>query len=136
MGKSLRVKEPEDDNVSIKSYAIEGDYVLSLHQRVPVAAPREIRKNVEPVVVTAEEETYKDDDASSVAESVPEKLSYEEERARTDFESLVRENVSRNKSDKGRTNVEVLEDIAREGGEDSPNVAKPFVFVSKPICVC
>merc|ERR1712013_370861 len=121
--KSLQEKEPEDDNVSIKSYAIEGDYILSLHQRVPVAAPREIRNHVE-AVAAKEEETNHDDDTDSVTESVTEKLSYEEERARTDFESLVRENVSRNKSDKGKTNIEVLEDIAREDAEDRPNVAK------------
>merc|ERR1719320_312969 len=107
--KSIQEKEPEDDNVSIKSYAIEGDYILSLHQRVPVAAPREIRNHVE-AVAAQEEETNHDDDTDSVTESVTEKLSYEEERAKTDFKSLVRENVSRNKSDKGKTNIEVLED--------------------------
>merc|ERR1712123_281287 len=130
--KSLRMKD--DDNVSIKSYSVEGDYVLSLHQRVvvksldaepiaPTPAPREIRNQVETVAVETEE-TEQDDDTSSIVDSDPEPLSYEDARATKDFESIVRENVSKNKTDKEKSNVEILEDIAREEGEDRPNVAQ------------
>eukprot|EP00092_Neocalanus_flemingeri_P006024 GFUD01006492.1.p1 GENE.GFUD01006492.1~~GFUD01006492.1.p1 ORF type:complete len:1066 (-),score=329.83 GFUD01006492.1:50-3049(-) len=132
--RSLKVKDDDEDNVSVKSYAIEGDYILSLHQRVPLndsednpkaptPAPREARQQ-ETITVVVETETIQEDDVKSIAESVPEPLSYEEERAKRDFESVVRDNVSKYKSDKEKTNIEVLEDIAREDGEDRPNVAQ------------
>jgi len=135
--KNLVVKEPDEDNMSIKSYAIDGDYILSLHQRVPVQdavpipPPREInskeaRKDslVENPDNSSVAETVENDDVTSEEETVTEKESYEEERSRKDFDSIIQENVARNKAEKNKSNVEVLEDIVREEGKDLPNVAE------------
>ena len=109
----LEVLDP--DSVSVKSYSVEGDYILSLHQKVvqpEEAATNEIAENVEDESkVTYETETKINE---VQAEKIP---------SSRDFESIVKENMSKYKSEKNKSNADVLDSIVREEGADIPNVA-------------
>ena len=90
----------DGDNVSVLSFNVEGDYIASLHQRVGeehkwdrVEAKRAGRKVEEKVV-----------EAAPVAEA---RISYEEERALTDFEDVVRQNQAKYRGEKQKSNQEV-----------------------------
>merc|ERR1712041_15096 len=61
---------------------------------------------------------------SEMKRPVLETVSYEEERSRYDFDDIVRKNMEKYRSEKDKSNNEVLDDISREEGEDIPNVHK------------
>ena len=122
----------DEDRVSIKSYSIHGDYILSLHQRVnsdgtPVPKPRS-KEHVADATVS-KSVVFKEEDTKDEIEEQEEDVtspntftsSYEDERSKLDFETIVKESMDRYKSDKKKTGY--LEDIEREEGEDRPNIA-------------
>merc|ERR1712227_977117 len=121
----------EEDSVSIKSYSIHGDYILSLHQRVnsdgtPVPKPRSKEHVADATVsksVVFKDEDTKDEIVEEENVTSPNTFtsSYEDERSKLDFETIVKESMDRYKSDKKKTGY--LEDIEREEGEDRPNIA-------------
>ena len=133
--------QPEEDRASVKSYSIHGDYILSLHQRVakeaaeaPVPMPRSGSVRAKTAVsfseedkaeaVTAEESVA--ELSNGVAEEVSECAvsSYEEDRSKLDFEAIVKERMNSYRAEKKKTNIEVLEDIARdEEDPDRPNIS-------------
>ena len=133
--------QPEEDRASVKSYSIHGDYILSLHQRVakeaaeaPVPMPRSGSVRAKTAVsfseedkdeaVTAEESVA--ELSNGVAEEVSESAvsSYEEDRSKLDFEAIVKERMNSYRAEKKKTNIEVLEDIARdEEDPDRPNIS-------------
>ena len=133
--------KPEEDMASVKSYSIHGDYILSLHQRVareaaeaPVPMPRSGSVRAENTVSFSEEDK---DEAVTAAESAAELSngvaeevsecavsSYEEDRSKLDFEAIVKERMNSYRAEKKKTNIEVLEDIARdEEDPDRPNIS-------------
>ena len=133
--------KPEEDRASVKSYSIHGDYILSLHQRVakeaaeaPVPMPRSgsVRakntvsfseeENIEPVSVEERGAELTNGVADEVSE--PAVSSYEEDRSKLDFEAIVKERMNSYRAEKKKTNIEVLEDIARdEEDPDRPNIS-------------
>ena len=133
--------KPEEDRASVKSYSIHGDYILSLHQRVakeaaeaPVPMPRSgsVRakntvsfseeENIEPVPVEESVAEITNGVADEVSE--PAVSSYEEDRSKLDFEAIVKERMNSYRAEKKKTNIEVLEDIARdEEDPDRPNIS-------------
>ena len=133
--------QPEEDRASVKSYSIHGDYILSLHQRVareaaeaPVPMPRSGSVRAKTAVSFSEEDK---DEAVTAEESVAELSngvaeevsecavsSYEEDRSKLDFEAIVKERMNSYRAEKKKTNIEVLEDIARdEEDPDRPNIS-------------
>ena len=133
--------KPEEDRASVKSYSIHGDYILSLHQRVareaaeaPVPMPRSGSVRAKTAVSFSEEDK---DEAVTAEESVAELSngvaeevsecavsSYEEDRSKLDFEAIVKERMNSYRAEKKKTNIEVLEDIARdEEDPDRPNIS-------------
>ena len=110
-----------EDSLSIRSYSIHGDYILSLHQRVGVngelkspkravkASPTPAPRAKESVAVAPKTETvvqksvlfteeYNEERKAGeeVNNNVVEAAnSYEEERSKLDFEAIVRENMDR-----------------------------------------
>ena len=133
--------KPEEDRASVKSYSIHGDYILSLHQRVakeaaeaPVPMPRSGSVRAKNTVSFSEEENNEPvSTEESVAEitngvadevSEPAVSSYEENRSKLDFEAIVKERMNSYRAEKKKTNIEVLEDIARdEEDPDRPNIS-------------
>ena len=133
--------KPEEDRASVKSYSIHGDYILSLHQRVakeaaeaPVPMPRSGSVRAKNTVSFSEEENIEPvSTEESVAEltngvadevSEPAVSSYEEDRSKLDFEAIVKERMNSYRAEKKKTNIEVLEDIARdEEDPDRPNIS-------------
>ena len=123
----------EEDSVSIKSYSIHGDYILSLHQRLnPDGSPVPKPRTKEPVAVDPKTDTvvaksvlFKDEDMNGEDEEVtfPNTFtsSYEDERSKLDFETIVKESMDKHKSEKKKSGY--LEEIEREEGEDRPNIA-------------
>merc|ERR1719427_886366 len=51
-------------------------------------------------------------------------MSYEEERATIDFDDVVRQNQEKYRAEKSQSNEQVLDNIAREEGEDRPNISQ------------
>ena len=133
--------KPEEDRASVKSYSIHGDYILSLHQRVakeaaeaPVPMPRSGSVRAKNTVSFSEEENIETvsteesvaDLTNGVADEVSESAvsSYEENRSKLDFEAIVKERMNSYRAEKKKTNIEVLEDIARdEEDPDRPNIS-------------
>jgi len=123
----------EEDSVSIKSYSIHGDYILSLHQRLnPDGSPVPKPRTKEPVAVDPKTDTvvaksvlFKDEDMNGEDEEVTSPntftSSYEDERSKLDFETIVKESMDKYKSEKKKSGY--LEEIEREEGEDRPNIA-------------
>ena len=111
------LKALDPDSVSVKSYSAEGDYILSLHQKVPKpeeeeAATNGFTENVE------DESKVPYDTETKINEVQAEKIP-----SSRDFESIVKENMSKYKSEKNKSNADVLDSIVREEGADIPNVA-------------
>ena len=133
--------KPEEDRASVKSYSIHGDYILSLHQRVakeaaeaPVPMPRSGSVRAKNTVSFSEEENIEPvsteergaELTNGVADEVSEPAvsSYEENRSKLDFEAIVKERMNSYRAEKKKTNIEVLEDIARdEEDPDRPNIS-------------
>merc|ERR1719391_1328802 len=51
-------------------------------------------------------------------------MSYEEERSQIDFDDVVRQNQEKYRGETKLTNEQVLDNIAREEGEDRPNISQ------------
>merc|ERR1719209_552263 len=119
----------DGDNVSVISYDVNSDYIPSLHQRVgsvkkvakteptaempktaPEPAPRRTPEAPAP--------------APAPAPAIQSKTSYEEERSQIDFDDVVRQNQEKYRSETKLTNEQVLDNIAREEGEDRPNISQ------------
>merc|ERR1719167_1271949 len=123
----------DGDNVSIISYDVNSDYIPSLHQRV--GSVRKAAKKAEAEVSPASEES-KVETAQTTPEPAPRKapepavqaakssMSYEEERSQLDFDEVVRQNQQKYKGETKLTNEQVLDNIAREEGEDRPNISQ------------
>ena len=111
------------DQVSVRSYSVQGDYILSLHQpmETPKPSPRTtVTEDSQP----QETEGFRDPVITEdMAGSLEENISYEENRSRMNFEAIVQASMEQHKMERKKTNIEVLEDIEREEGEDTPNIA-------------
>ena len=113
----------EEDRVSVRSYSVHGDFILSLHQRVqdpPAPQPRSRTQNNDNQNQTAEAEP---EITEEIASKLEENLTYEDHRSRINFEAVVKASMEEHKAERKKTDVEVLEDIQREEGEDRPNIA-------------
>ena len=131
----------DGDNVSILSYDVQGDHIPSLHQKAG-EEPKKVRK-AEPPATSLEPEA--DETPISIPEPAPREtvqkapvpsMSYEEERATIDFDDVVRQNQEKYRAEKSQSNTEVghdydvdsyfqvLDNIAREEGEDRPNISQ------------
>ena len=107
-----------EDSMSIRSYSIHGDYILSLHQRVGVngevkepkrsvkTGPTPAPRAKESVAVAPKSETvveksvlfteeYNEERKAEHDNNIDAPTSYEEQRSKLDFESIVRENMDR-----------------------------------------
>merc|ERR1719167_12762 len=122
----------DGDNVSIISYDVNSDYIPSLHQRV--GSVRKAAKKAETEVSPASEESNVET-VQTTPEPAPRKapepdvqaaqsISYEEERSQLDFDEVVRQNQQKYKGETKLTNEQVLDNIAREEGEDRPNISQ------------
>ena len=116
-------RQTDQDAVSVRSYSVQGDFILSLHQRVadpPAPQPRARAQNDSLDNGTAEAEPQITEE---IASKLEENLSYEDHRSRINFEAIVAASMEQHKAEKKKTDIEVLEDIQREEGEDTPNIA-------------
>jgi len=123
----------------VKSYNVNEDYILSLHQKVskeaPIPAPREVNGNIEADIYLQKDDDVVDNNENKfdnvISQTEDEILdsptddvgvvSYEEERSKMDFDDIVKQNMSKYKEERERSNRSVLEEIAREEGEDRSN---------------
>merc|ERR1719209_2562150 len=119
----------DSDNVSVISYDVNSDYIPSLHQRV--GSVKKVAKT-EPTAEmpkTAPEPAPRRTPEAPAPAPAPapasqSKTSYEEERSQIDFDDVVRQNQEKYRSETKLTNEQVLDNIAREEGEDRPNISQ------------
>jgi len=116
----------DGDNVSVISYDVNTDYIPSLHQRV--GSVKKVAEKVE-TPKTAPEPAPRSTPATESApatESTPPtpETSYEEERSQIDFDDVVRQNQEKYRGETKLSNEQVLDNIAREEGEDRPNISQ------------
>ena len=124
-------EKPSGDRVSVRSYSVHGDYILSLHQRVETSAsPRPSPRSLASSATTSsddqqttETDGFREPAVTEETVDMEQNLSYEESRSRMNFEAIVKASMEEHKAERNKTNVEVLEDIEREEGEDTPNIA-------------
>ena len=113
-------RQTDQDGVSVRSYSVQGDFILSLHQRVAPAPAPQPRARTQNSNETAEAEPQITEE---IASNLEENLSYEDHRSRINFEAIVAASMEQHKAERKKTDIEVLEDIQREEGEDTPNIA-------------
>merc|ERR1719500_1690248 len=106
----------DGDNVSVISYDVNTDYIPSLHQRV--GSVKKVAERVE-TPKTAPEPAPR-----SAPAPAPATQSYEEERSQIDFDDVVRQNQEKYRGETKLSNKQVLDNIAREEGEDRPNISQ------------
>merc|ERR1719239_655328 len=106
----------DGDNVSVISYDVNTDYIPSLHQRV--GSVKKVADKVE-TPKTAPEPAPR-----SAPAPAPATQSYEEERSQIDFDDVVRQNQEKYRGETKLSNEQVLDNIAREEGEDRPNISQ------------
>merc|ERR1719341_350020 len=106
----------DGDNVSVISYDVNTDYIPSLHQRV--GSVKKVADKVE-TPKTAPEPAPR-----SAPAPAPATQSYEEERSQIDFDDVVRQNQKKYRGETKLSNEQVLDNIAREEGEDRPNISQ------------
>merc|ERR1719239_1730375 len=108
----------DGDNVSVISYDVNTDYIPSLHQRV--GSVKKVAEKVE-TPKTAPEPAPR-----SAPAPAPATQSYEEEeeRSQIDFDDVVRQNQEKYRGETKLSNEQVLDNIAREEGEDRPNISQ------------
>merc|ERR1719239_10788 len=106
----------DSDNVSVISYDVNSDYIPSLHQRV--GSVKKVADKVE-TPKTAPEPAPR-----SAPAPAPATQSYEEERSQIDFDDVVRQNQEKYRGETKLSNEQVLDNIAREEGEDRPNISQ------------
>merc|ERR1719209_2745961 len=108
----------DGDNVSVISYDVNTDYIPSLHQRV--GSVKKVADKVD-TQKTAPEPAPRSAPAPAPA---PATQSYEEERSQIDFDDVVRQNQEKYRGETKLSNEQVLDNIAREEGEDRPNISQ------------
>merc|ERR1719239_139466 len=106
----------DGDNVSVISYDVNTDYIPSLHQRV--GSVKKVAERVE-TPKTAPEPAPR-----SAPAPAPATQSYEEERSQIDFDDVVRKNQEKYRGETKLSNEQILDNIAREEGEDRPNISQ------------
>merc|ERR1719209_163557 len=106
----------DGDNVSVISYDVNTDYIPSLHQRV--GSVKKVADKVD-TPKTAPEPAPR-----SAPAPAPATQSYEEERSQIDFDDVVRQNQEKYRGETKLSNEQVLDNIAREEGEDRPNISQ------------
>merc|ERR1719209_90985 len=106
----------DGDNVSVISYDVNSDYIPSLHQRV--GSVKKVADKVD-TPKTAPEPAPR-----SAPAPAPATQSYEEERSQIDFDDVVRQNQEKYRGETKLSNEQVLDNIAREEGEDRPNISQ------------
>merc|ERR1719239_771367 len=106
----------DGDNVSVISYDVNTDYIPSLHQRV--GSVKKVAEKVETL------ETAPEPAPRSAPAPAPATQSYEEERSQIDFDDVVRQNQEKYRGETKLSNEQVLDNIAREEGEDRPNISQ------------
>merc|ERR1711971_991335 len=114
-------KGGDGDNVSVISYDVNTDYIPSLHQRV--GSVKKVAENVETPKTAPESAPRSAPPATESAPPTPE-TSYEEERSQIDFDDVVRQNQEKYMGETKLSNEQVLDNIAREEGEDRPNISQ------------
>merc|ERR1711971_713314 len=114
-------KGGDGDNVSVISYDVNTDYIPSLHQRV--GSVKKVAENVETPKTAPESAPRSAPPATESAPPTPE-TSYEEERSQIDFDDVVRQNQEKYRGETKLSNEQVLDNIAREEGEDRPNISQ------------
>merc|ERR1719500_1247509 len=110
----------DGDNVSVISYDVNSDYIPSLHQRVGSVKKTEPR--AEMPKTAPEPAPRRIPEAPAPASQS--KTSYEEERSQIDFDDVVRQNQEKYRGETKLSNEQVLDNIAREEGEDRPNISQ------------
>merc|ERR1711971_1357593 len=113
-------KGGDGDNVSVISYDVNTDYIPSLHQRV--GSVKKVAENVETPKTAPESAPRSAPPATESAPPTPE-TSYEE-RSQIDFDDVVRQNQEKYRGETKLSNEQVLDNIAREEGEDRPNISQ------------
>merc|ERR1719209_85262 len=108
----------DGDNVSVISYDVNTDHIPSLHQRV--GSVKKVAEKVD-TPKTAPEPAPR-----SAPAPAPATQSYEEEeeRSQIDFDDVVRQNQEKYRGETKLSNEQVLDNIAREEGEDRPNISQ------------
>merc|ERR1719209_181923 len=115
----------DGDNVSVISYDVNSDYIPSLHQRVgSVKKVAKTEPTAEMPKTAPEPAPRRTPEAPAPAPASQSKTSYEEERSQIDFDDVVRQNQEKYRSETKLTNEQVLDNIAREEGEDRPNISQ------------
>merc|ERR1712172_267048 len=120
-------KGGDGDNASVISYDVNTDYIPSLHQRV--GSVKKVAEKVEKPKTAPEpapRSAPATETTSSATESAPPtpETSYEDERSQTDFDDVVRQNQEKYRGETKLSNEQVLDNIAREEGEDRPNISQ------------
>merc|ERR1719239_1492831 len=106
----------DGDNVSVISYDVNTDYIPSLHQRV--GSVKKVAEKVET------QKTAPEPAPRSAPAPAPATQSYEEERSQIDFDDVVRKNQEKYRGETKLSNEQILDNIAREEGEDRPNISQ------------
>merc|ERR1719500_1770470 len=112
----------DGDNVSIISYDVNSDYIPSLHQRVGSVKKVSVKSQQEPVAEAPPQPAPRG--VPEVSPASQSQMSYEEERSQIDFDDVVRQNQQKYKEETKLSNQQVLDNIAREEGEDRPNISQ------------
>merc|ERR1719500_1569576 len=112
----------DGDNVSIISYDVNSDYIPSLHQRVGSVKKVSVKAEPDPVAEAPPQPAPRG--VPEVSPASQSQMSYEEERSQIDFDDVVRQNQQKYKEETKLSNEQVLDNIAREEGEDRPNISQ------------